>query len=151
MAIVSNLVESALQQASHLNNMKVLFAVVVLVVYKYRSHAIGTRARRDLKQPKGAVPFLGHAPMLASIPGTRLYHFFEKQYNELGPVWSISLPFIGRMIQIDSPEIVEHCMKTNFWSFEKGPILKRALYDLTGDGKCDFMLMVVSSSGGSLV
>ncbi|CAO3573681.1 unnamed protein product [Mortierella alpina] len=74
-------------------------------------------------------------PLLASIPGTKLYHFFEKQYNELGPVWSISLPFIGRMIQIDSPEILEHCVKTNFWSFEKGPILQGALYDLTGNGK----------------
>ncbi|KAF9962816.1 hypothetical protein BGZ70_007873 [Mortierella alpina] len=135
MAVLSKLLESVLQHATRSNQMKMLLAVAVMVVYKYRSHAIGTRPRRDLKQPKGAVPFLGHMPLLASIPGTKLYHFFEKQYNELGPVWSISLPFIGRMIQIDSPEILEHCVKTNFWSFEKGPILQGALYDLTGNGK----------------
>ncbi|KAG9320891.1 hypothetical protein KVV02_005827 [Mortierella alpina] len=134
MAIISTLFESAIQHSTRSNGMKLLLALVVLVVYKYRSHAIGTRPRRDLKQPKGAVPFLGHMPLLASIPGTRLYHFFEKQYNELGPVWSISLPFIGRMIQIDSPEVLEHCVKTNFWSYEKGPILQGALYDLTGNG-----------------
>ncbi|KAF9563775.1 hypothetical protein EC968_004718 [Mortierella alpina] len=136
MAILSKLYESAIQHAARFSNMKMLLAVVVLVVYRYRSHATGTRPRRDLKQPKGAVPLLGHMPMLASIPGTKLYHFFEKQYNELGPVWSISLPFIGRMIQIDSPEILEHCVKTNFWSYEKGPILQGALISFGQSYEC---------------
>ncbi|KAG0195570.1 hypothetical protein BGX31_006059, partial [Mortierella sp. GBA43] len=73
-------------------------------------------------------------PMFASIPGSELYQFFEKQYNELGPCWSISLPFFGRMIQVDSPESVEHVLKTNFWSYEKGPILRGIMGDLLGKG-----------------
>ncbi|KAF9536607.1 Protein kinase alk2 [Mortierella hygrophila] len=74
-------------------------------------------------------------PLLASIHGTKLYEFFEKNYRELGPVWSISLPFIGRMVQGDSPELVEHVLKHNFLAYEKGPILKGVLFDLFGEGE----------------
>ena len=35
-----------------------VFVFLAAIIYKYRSHAVGTRPRRDLKQPKGAVPFL---------------------------------------------------------------------------------------------
>ncbi|KAG0196625.1 hypothetical protein BGX28_009915 [Mortierella sp. GBA30] len=134
MSSSKTVMEFALQRATPSDGYKLLFAIVALVVYKYRSHAIGTLPRRDLKQPKGAVPLLGHMPLMASIPSTKLYQFFERQHNELGPVWSISLPFIGRMIQGDSPEILEHILKTNFRSYEKGPILATALSDLFGRG-----------------
>ncbi|KAF9955536.1 hypothetical protein BGZ70_010193 [Mortierella alpina] len=100
-----------------------ILAIVAFIVYKYRVHAIGTLPRRDLKQPRGAVPLLGHLPLLASIPSTQLQEFFERQSDELGPVWSISLPHIGRVIQSDSPEILEHVLKTNFWKYEKGILL----------------------------
>ncbi|KAK3815797.1 MAG: cytochrome P450 [Linnemannia gamsii] len=116
------------------NKLKLFFALLALLTYKYRSHAIGTRRRPDLKSPKGAVPFLGHMPLLASIHGTKLYDFFEKNYRELGPVWSISLPFIGRMVQGDSPELIEHVLKHNFWAYQKGPILIDAVNDLLGKG-----------------
>ncbi|KAG0196626.1 hypothetical protein BGX28_009916 [Mortierella sp. GBA30] len=126
--------EFVLQRTTRSDANKLLFAIVALVVYKYRSHAIGTLPRRDLKQPKGAIPLLGHMPLLASVPITGLNQFFERQHDELGPVWSISLPFIGRMIEGDTPEIVEHILKTNFWSYEKGPIFAYALRDLIGRG-----------------
>ncbi|KAF9325785.1 hypothetical protein BG006_010748 [Podila minutissima] len=54
-------------------------------------------------------------------------------YNEFGPVWAISLPGIGTMIQGDSPEIVEHVLKTSFRAYEKGLILKGATGDLFRD------------------
>ncbi|KAG0320034.1 hypothetical protein BGZ99_004717 [Dissophora globulifera] len=73
-------------------------------------------------------------PLLASVPDTELYQFFEKQNNELGPVWSISLPGFGRMIQIDTPENVEHVLKVNFWNYEKGPTFKGIMQDLAGNG-----------------
>lgn len=133
MPILSHLVQYATQHATRSNSLKSLLALTLLIVFKYRSHAVGTRPRRDLKQPP-AVPLLGHMPLMASIPGTRLYDFFEKYNNELGPIWSISLPIIGRMIQCDLPEHVEHVLKTNFWSYEKGDGLKDALGDLFGQG-----------------
>ncbi|KAF9911531.1 Protein kinase alk2 [Linnemannia zychae] len=131
---IAELVKYILEHATRTNNIKLLLAISAVFLYKYRSHAVGTRRRPDLKAPKGAVPILGHMPLLASIPGTKLYDFFEKNYNELGPVWSISLPFIGRMVQGDSPELVEHVLKHNFWAYEKGPILRETLKDLFGKG-----------------
>ncbi|KAF9313349.1 Protein kinase alk2 [Podila horticola] len=133
MPILSQLAQYAAQHASRSNGLKSLLALTLLIVFKYRSHAVGTRPRRDLKQPP-AVPLLGHMPLMASIPGTRLYEFFEKYNNELGPVWSISLPIIGRMIQCDTPEHVEHVLKTNFWNYEKSDGLRDAMGDLFGKG-----------------
>ncbi|KAG0331109.1 hypothetical protein BG005_005901, partial [Podila minutissima] len=63
-------------------------------------------------------------PLMASIPDTQLYEFFESNYEKYGPVWSISLPYIGRMTEVDSPELLEHILKTNFWSYEKGDHLR---------------------------
>ncbi|KAG0041911.1 hypothetical protein BGZ83_001159 [Gryganskiella cystojenkinii] len=128
------LLRHVLLHITYSNVIIMLVAVAVLCVYRYRSHAIGTRRRQDLKQPKGAFPILGHLPLLASVPRTELYDFFEKQYNDLGPVWSISLPGFGRMIQIDTPENIEHTLKTNFCSYEKGPLYLDILRDFVGDG-----------------
>ncbi|KAF9362355.1 hypothetical protein BGX34_006345 [Mortierella sp. NVP85] len=133
-AALAPLYRQLLPLATRQNTLKLVAAIVALYVFKYRSHAVGTRRRRDLKQPKGAVPLLGHMPLMASVNGQELYQFLEKQYNELGPVWSVSLPFLGRMIQIDTPENLEHVLKTNFWSYEKGPLFAWMLGDLVGDG-----------------
>ncbi|KAF8934408.1 hypothetical protein BGZ58_005723 [Dissophora ornata] len=134
MAVFTPLIHYVLMHSTRKNGVKALIAFLAVFIYKYRSHAVGTRRRPDLKQPKGAIPVFGHMLLLASVPGTRLYEFFEKQSNELGPCWSISLPFIGRMIQIDTPENVEYVLKTNFWNYEKGPILRASLSDLLGKG-----------------
>ncbi|KAF9092808.1 hypothetical protein BGX27_001724, partial [Mortierella sp. AM989] len=131
---VSPILNELIKRGTRSNNLKLLAALAAFILFKYRSHAVGTRARRDLKQPRGAVPLLGHMPLMLSIPGTKLYEFFLKNYEELGPVWSVSLPFIGRMVQGDTPEIVEHVLKNNFWSYEKGPALNIALGDLFGKG-----------------
>jgi len=120
MSALTAFFHSLLEQATRANNLKVLAALGAVLLFHYRSHAVGTRRRPDLKQPRGALPLLGHMPLLLSIPGTKLYDFFVKQNEELGPVWSISLPLIGRMIQGDTPENVEHVLKGNFWSYEFG-------------------------------
>ncbi|KAG0078803.1 Protein kinase alk2 [Linnemannia elongata] len=130
---ITDLAKYVLEHASHTNNLKLLLAFSAFFLYKYRSHAVGTRRRADLKTPKGAIPFLGHLSVMASIPGTKLYDFYEKNYNELGPVWSISLPFF-RMVQGDSPELVEHVLKNNFWAYEKGPVVRDLFSDLFGKG-----------------
>ncbi|KAF8981544.1 hypothetical protein BGZ46_002624 [Entomortierella lignicola] len=122
MSILIELSKAVLNYSTQANALKALLAVVAYYVYKYRAHAIGTRPRLDLKQPKGAIPFLGHLKVLSSIPLTQIHEFFEKQDNEFGPVWSMSLPGFGRLIQIDSPELLEYTLKTNFWNYSKGPL-----------------------------
>lgn len=126
---------SAFHHATELRIPFLISALFAAAIYKYRSHAIGAHPRRDLKEPKGAVPLLGHLPVLASYSGPKLYDFFEKQNRELGPVWSISLPFFGRMIQGDEPELIEYVLKTNFPNYIKGPMLTDMLADILGIGK----------------
>ncbi|KAF9344773.1 hypothetical protein BGX26_003931 [Mortierella sp. AD094] len=134
MPVLSTIARYLIQHASGGNGLKIALAIAALYTYQYRSHAVGSRRRRDLKQPKGAVPLLGHMLLLGSVPGSELYQFFEKQNNDLGPVWSISLPGVGRIIQIDTPENVEHVLKTNFWNYEKGAVFKGMMADVTGNG-----------------
>ncbi|KAF9120501.1 hypothetical protein BGW39_011317 [Mortierella sp. 14UC] len=131
---ISGLFRFVLQHATKHCKLKLFFALLALLTYRYRSHAIGTRRRPDLKEPKGAVPFFGHMLLMASMPSTELYDYFERTYRELGPVWSISLPGIGRMIQGDSPEILEHVVKTNFWAYHKGPHFTGSMRDVFGEG-----------------
>ncbi|KAF9351087.1 Protein kinase alk2 [Mortierella sp. NVP85] len=133
-AALTPLYRYVLLHATRRNGLKLLSALVAFYLFKYRSHAVGTRRRRDLKQPKGAVPLLGHMPLMASVGGQELYQFLEKQYNELGPIWAVSLPLLGNMIQIDTPEHVEHILKTNFWSYGKGTLLPWMMGDLFGKG-----------------
>ncbi|KAG0277065.1 hypothetical protein BGZ95_006575 [Linnemannia exigua] len=131
---ISGLIRSVFQHATRSNKIKLFFTVLAFLTYKYRSHAIGTRRRPDLKEPKGSVPFFGHMFLMASMPSTELYDYFERTYRELGPVWSISLPGIGRMIQGDSPELLEHVLKTNFWAYHKGPHFTGSMRDVFGEG-----------------
>lgn len=133
MSATAQLVQYLNQLATRGNSKKLVLSLILLVLYKYRSHALGTRPRRDLKQPR-ALPLVGHMFTMSTIPGPKLNAFYLKMYDQFGPVWAVSLPGIGRMIQGDSPEIVEHVLKTNFWAYEKGPILKGAMNDLFGDG-----------------
>ncbi|KAF9358000.1 hypothetical protein BGX26_002686 [Mortierella sp. AD094] len=134
MSVLISFFEYVLKHSTRSNGLKALLAISAYYVYSYRGHAIGTRRRLDLKQPKGAVPLLGHLPLLASVPLNELYQFLEKQNNELGPVWSISIPGFGRMIQIDTPENLEHVLKTNFWGYGKGPLFVDIVKDTSGHG-----------------
>ncbi|KAF9999904.1 hypothetical protein BGZ79_006522 [Entomortierella chlamydospora] len=134
MSVLSSFFEYVLKRCTRSNGLKALLAISAYYAYKYRGHAIGTRRRLDLKQPKGAVPLLGHLPLLASVPLDEFYEFLEKQYNEHGPVWSISLPGFGRMIQIDTPENIEHVLKTNFWGYGKGQLFVDIIMDTSGHG-----------------
>ncbi|KAG0213597.1 hypothetical protein BGX28_004014 [Mortierella sp. GBA30] len=118
-----------------LNITALIFAFLIAVCYRYRSHAPGAHPRPDLKEPKGTVPLLGHLLVVVSYPGAKLYDFFEKQNKELGPVWSISLPFFGRLIQGDEPAIIEYVLKTNFPNYIKGQTLTDTLEDIIGKGR----------------
>ncbi|KAF9331755.1 hypothetical protein BG006_005412, partial [Podila minutissima] len=132
MPILSQLAQYAAQHTTRSNDLKSLLALTLLIVSStvptlwVPAHAVTSSSR---------LPFPCWAmPLMASIPGTRLYEYFEKYNNKLGPVWSISLAIIGRMIQCDTPKHVEHVLKTNFWNYEKSDGLRNAIGDLLGKG-----------------
>ncbi|KAF9280354.1 hypothetical protein BGZ68_007297 [Mortierella alpina] len=93
-----------------LNLTALVFAFLIVLCYKYRSHALGTHPRPDLKEPKGAIPLLGHLLLVASYPGARL------------------------LIHGDEPHIIEHVLKTNFPNYIKGKMLTGLLEDIIGKG-----------------
>ncbi|KAF9200281.1 hypothetical protein BGZ49_009502 [Haplosporangium sp. Z 27] len=134
MSAIISFLEFVLRHKTRSNGFKVLLAIAAYYVYKYRSNAIGTRRRPELKQPKGAFPLVGHLPLLATVQFNEIQELFEKQYNELGPVWSISLPGFGRMVQIDIPENVEYVLKTNFSNYGKGQVFLDIVGEFVGEG-----------------
>ncbi|KAF9352671.1 hypothetical protein BGX26_009555 [Mortierella sp. AD094] len=134
MSVLITFFEYLLKHRTRSNAYKILLTITAYYVYKYRSHAIGTRPRHDLKEPKGALPLIGHLALLASVKLTEIHQLVEKQYNDLGPVWSISLPGFGRMIQIDTPENIEHVLKTNFANYGKGQAFVNIVGEFVGNG-----------------
>ncbi|KAF9558870.1 hypothetical protein EC968_006852 [Mortierella alpina] len=115
-----------------LNIAALILVFLTAICYKYRSHAPGAHPRPDLKEPRGAIPLLSHLLVVASYPGAKLYEFLEKQNKELGPVWSISLPLLGRLILGDEPSVIEHVLKTNFPNYIRGELLTSLLKDVIG-------------------
>ncbi|KAG0005569.1 hypothetical protein BGZ80_009865 [Entomortierella chlamydospora] len=134
MSILIRLFNHALKKSTPSNTLKLILAFTVFYLYKYRSHAIGTHRRPDLKQPKRTTPLIGHLLLLSSVRLEESPQFFEKLYNELGPIWSISLPGLGRIIEIDTPENIEYVLKTNFNNYRKGHVRRDINWELSGDG-----------------
>lgn len=48
------------------------------------------------------------------------------------------------MIQGDSPELMEHVVKTNFSAYEKGDHFNTALGDIFGKGRKGFLIFLSS-------
>ncbi|KAF9200280.1 hypothetical protein BGZ49_009501 [Haplosporangium sp. Z 27] len=134
MSVLLSLLKYVLAHGTRSNGYKLLLAIAAYYVYKYRSHAIGTHRRPDLKEPKGAVPLIGHLPLITLIKLTEIQEIIEDQYNKHGPVWSISLPGFGRIIEIDSPENIEHVLKTNFPNYGKGQAFVNIVNEFVGKG-----------------
>ncbi|KAF9361751.1 hypothetical protein BGX26_012472 [Mortierella sp. AD094] len=114
MPVLAPLLEHVLK-----NSTLVALAIAAFYTYKYRSHAFGSRPRPDLKEPRGVVPLLEHLPLLATVPMSELYEFFEKQYKELGPVWSISLPGFGRIFSAEGAQWkFQHQIASNIFNIK---------------------------------
>ncbi|KAF9436819.1 hypothetical protein BGZ76_002901, partial [Entomortierella beljakovae] len=134
MEIANQITGYLVKNSTRSNGMKVLLAVGIYYMYKYRSNAIGTRRRPDLKHPKGYLPLIGHLPLISGIPLDTFNEFLEKNHNELGDVWSFTLPALGRFIQINSPENLDHVMKAGFNSYVKGQLYRDFVSEVAGDG-----------------
>lgn len=133
MPFLSQLIRYTTTGTTKANTRKLLLSVLLIILYRYRSNAIGTHCRPDLKGPR-ALPLLGHTLLMAKVPGTALYEFFEKLHDTYGPVWSITVPNVGRLIQGDTPELVDYVLRTNFWNYEKSDWLRGILGDVFGTG-----------------
>ncbi|GJJ79247.1 hypothetical protein EMPS_11607 [Entomortierella parvispora] len=102
------------------------------LLLKYRDNAVGTR-RTNLPGPKG-LPFIGNFILMVRTPMSRISQLHDQYLEKYGPVWTFSMIGLGRSIMVNDPAVLEHVLKTNFWAYEKGPVLRETLEDLLGGG-----------------
>ncbi|KAF9351496.1 hypothetical protein BGX26_010510 [Mortierella sp. AD094] len=114
-----------------------LFALLGLLylIAKYPNRAYGTRARPDLDAITWhGLPLLGNT---LSVLWNRhkfldlIISFYSASHL---PVMSTTLLGLGRVIGVNSPEMIEHILKTNFENYEKGSVINENLRQALGDG-----------------
>ncbi|KAF9913788.1 hypothetical protein BX616_009568 [Lobosporangium transversale] len=105
---------------------------VFYYIVKYRDNAIGTR-RINLPGPKG-LPLIGNLFLFLRTPGSEISTLHDRMHEKYGSTWTYSLTGMGRTIMVNDPAVLEHVLKTNFWAYEKGPILRESMEDLLGHG-----------------
>lgn len=122
-----------LQQLTRKNLSRALVVYILAVIFKYRNTAYGVKPRPDLKGPRGH-PLIGNMILMALTPRNQVSQQNERMHEEYGSTWSFSVPKLGRIIQFKDPAVLEHVLKTNFWAYEKGPLIQETLSDLLGLG-----------------
>ncbi|GBC05785.1 hypothetical protein RclHR1_06420008 [Rhizophagus clarus] len=108
----------------------ILVALLVYLIIKYPDRSIATRARPDINGAKG-YPLIGN---LLSVFDADVIHLMYYNLLEFGPVATYTIPVIGRQITVNSPELLEHVLKTKFENYVKGTKFSKIVYDVLGDG-----------------
>ncbi|KAF9132537.1 Protein kinase alk2 [Mortierella sp. 14UC] len=111
-----------------------LISVYLLVyIFKHRRTAIGVKPRKDIKSP-GSWPLIGDMISMTFQPRNQVSQLNEQIHKDLGTVFTITLPLVGRVVDFSDPAVLEHVLKTNFWAYEKGPFMHNAFFVLLGNG-----------------
>ncbi|KAG0015378.1 hypothetical protein BGZ80_009893 [Entomortierella chlamydospora] len=129
----SPLFKTFLKSLTRKNASHFLGLYVLWIIFKYRSTAYGAKPRYDLKGPRG-LPLIGNMIMMITTPRDQISQQNERLHEEYGTTFAFSVPKLGRVIQFIDPDVLEHVLKTNFWAYEKGPIVQESLSDLLGTG-----------------
>ncbi|KAG0222435.1 cytochrome P450 [Mortierella sp. GBAus27b] len=122
------------QTITRTNVYKAVGAYILYIVIKYRRTAFGARPRHDLDGPRG-VPLLGNIFEVLRRPRTQNYQNQTRNHEiKYGSHYSVSLPGVGRIINIADPEMLDHVLRVNFWAYEKGDHLRNSLAPMVGQG-----------------
>lgn len=147
----ATIVQVLKQLLARTNVAKVLGTYLIYLTLKYRRTAYGIRTRTDLPGPMG-LPFLGNTYQLVFLPRNEILQRQTANHEKYGPIYTMTIPGIGRIINISDPEMIDHVLRVNFWAYEKGPFLRTQLGPLVGGGKslqgfyfCVLFVYVVSS------
>ncbi|KAF9574939.1 hypothetical protein EC968_004940 [Mortierella alpina] len=97
-----------------------LLAYALYALVKYRRTAYGVRPRPDIKGPPGW-PLLGNLLEEIRSPPDQLLQRIVTYHEQYGSVYTITLPGVGRFINIADPAMVDHILRVNFWAYEKYP------------------------------
>lgn len=55
-------------------------------------HQSTVRPFSEMPMPSGAVPLLGHVPLLRKNTGKKRLDLFQRSFDELGPIFRLKLP-----------------------------------------------------------
>ncbi|KAJ3415379.1 hypothetical protein HDV05_005116 [Chytridiales sp. JEL 0842] len=106
------------------------------LVYYYWDKAIGQplHVRQKLPLPRKNVPFLG-CLVEYTTELHRLHDEFLENFEEIDNRTMVrNLPFHAPIIFFNDPVILEHVLKTNFTSYEKGQYFSSRGMDILGHG-----------------
>ncbi|KAF9998579.1 hypothetical protein BGZ65_005928, partial [Modicella reniformis] len=121
------------QLASQSSPSKLLGAYLLFIFFKYRRTVYGVRPRTDLKGPPG-LPLIGNFWSTVRVPRNRILQQQVMYHERYGKVFTVTIPAVGRVINVIDPDIIDHVLRINFWSYEKGPRSKETLFPLVGEG-----------------
>jgi hypothetical protein len=134
MELGSKFAQTALTLATQKSNgRKLLLAIILYTVYKYRRSVLFVRPRPELPGPPG-LPLIGNFWEIVTTPTTGFLQSQERNFAKYGRVYTMAIPFVGRTITVKDPEILNHVLKTNFWAYEKGARVRQILRPLVGKG-----------------
>ncbi|KAF8931541.1 hypothetical protein BGZ58_007578 [Dissophora ornata] len=108
--------------------------ILLAAIAKYPDRALFVRARPDLKSKaiKG-YPLLGNLPQ-ALMASEHPLLVLKRGFETYGDLFTITVPIRGRLIMINSPELLEHIQKTNFSNYIKGEVFSSQVRDMLGGG-----------------
>ncbi|KAK3829341.1 MAG: cytochrome P450 [Benniella sp.] len=115
------------------NLTKAFGAYVLYVLFKYRRSVPGTVPRTDLPGP-WSIPLIGNLFQVLTLPRNQVLQRQTLNHSLYGPIYAMTIPGIGRVINISEPDMVDHVLRVNFWAYEKGPFLRSTLEPLVGGG-----------------
>ncbi|KAG0338708.1 hypothetical protein BG000_003520 [Podila horticola] len=112
---------------------KALGLYILYIIFKHRDTSIGTRRVTNVPGPRG-LPLIGSLLMFLQTPMNQLSQLHDRYHDKYGFTWTYSMLGLGRVVMCNEPAAIEHVLKTNFWSYEKGPYLQKSMEDLLGHG-----------------
>ncbi|KAH9920284.1 cytochrome P450 [Fomitopsis serialis] len=107
-----------------------LLASVALLAYSYPNRCIGTVDRPDLPGPRG-LPLIGNL-LLVFQNRNGMLKFLDNMEATYGPLFTFTLPSLGRNIVINRPEWLEHMRKGDTTIYAKGKVVRDVFSQFAG-------------------
>ncbi|KAG0326203.1 hypothetical protein BGZ99_009910 [Dissophora globulifera] len=118
---------------SRSNLSKIIGAYVLYILFKYRRSVYPVPTRSDIPGP-WCIPLLGNLFQVVTLPRNQVLQRQTYNHALYGKIFAMTVPGVGRIINITDPEMIDHVLRINFWAYEKGSHLRDALEPLVGGG-----------------